>query len=60
MLECDDALMDKDLSLGMKFVEEARQLESDVKLLRSKRSLFEKRLELLKAKYLQIKANLPF
>jgi hypothetical protein len=60
LLEFDDAPMAQDLSLGMEFVEKARQLESDVKLIRSKRSLCEKRLELLKAKYLLIKANLPF
>ena len=60
LLEFDDASMAEDLSLGMEFVEKARRLESDVKLLLSKRSLCEKRSELLKAKYLQIKANLPF
>lgn len=60
LLEFDDASMAQDLSLGMEFIEKARQLESDVKLLRSKRSLCEKRPELLKVKYLKIKANLPF
>lgn len=60
LLELDDALMTQDLSLGVYFVEKAQQLESDVKLLRSKRSLCQKRSKLLKAKYLQIKANLPF
>lgn len=42
LLEFDEASMAQDLSLGMEFVEKARQLESDVKLLRSKRSLCEK------------------
>ena len=60
LLEFDDALMAKELEFSMKFVEKARKRESGIKLLRSKRSLCEKRLELLKAKYLQIKANLPF
>lgn len=60
LLEFDEALMAQEISFGMEFVQKARQLESDVKLLRSNRFLCEKRLELLKAKYLQIKANLPF
>ncbi|XP_050896190.1 uncharacterized protein LOC127102917 [Lathyrus oleraceus] len=60
LLEFDYALMAKELEFGMEFVEKARKLESEIKLLRSKRSLCEKRLELLKEKYLQIKANLPF
>lgn len=60
LLEFDEASMAQELSFGMEFVEKARQLDSDVKLLRSKRSLCEKWLELLKVKYLQIKANLPF
>lgn len=60
LLEFGDASMEKELEFSMDFVEQARKLESKIKLLRSKRSLSEKRLELLKAKYLQIKANLPF
>lgn len=60
LLEFDDALMAKKLEFGMEFAEKARKLETKVKLLRSKRSLCEKRLELLKTKYLHIKVNLPF
>lgn len=58
LLEFDDALMAKELAFGMEFVEQDRQLESDLKLLRLQRSLCEKVMELLKAKYLQIKAKL--
>lgn len=39
LLEFDEALMAQELSFSMKFIEKARQLESDVKLLPSKRSL---------------------
>ncbi|XP_050896815.1 peroxisomal and mitochondrial division factor 1-like [Lathyrus oleraceus] len=39
LLEFDDALMDKDLEFGMKFVEQAQKLESDLKLLQSKANL---------------------
>lgn len=60
LLKFDDALMAKELEFGMEFVEQARKLKYEIKLLRSKRSLCEKHLELLKAKYIQIKANLPF
>lgn len=60
LLEFDQASMAQELSFGMEFFEKSRQLELDIKLLRSKRSLCEKWLELLKVKYLQIKANLPF
>ena len=52
--------MAKELEFGMEFVEKARKLESELILLRSKQSSCEKRLELLKTKYLHIKANLPF
>lgn len=60
LLEFHDALMAKELEFGMEFVEHAWKLESEIKLLQSKRCLCEKRRELLKAKDLQIKDNLPF
>lgn len=60
LLKFDDALMEKELEFGIEFVEKACKLESELILLRSKRSLCEKLLELLKTKYLHIKANLPF
>lgn len=60
LLAFDDALMAKELEFSREFVEKARKLESEIKLLLSKWSLCEKRLELLKIKYLHIKVNPPF
>lgn len=60
LLKFDDALMAKELEFGMEFVDKVCKLESEFIILRSKQSLCEKRLELLKTKYLNIKANIPF
>lgn len=60
LLKFDSALMAKDLEFGMYFVEKACKLESKLIIIRSKWSLCEKHLELLKTKYLHIKANIPF
>lgn len=60
LLKFDDALMAKTLEFGMEFIKKAHKLESELITLWSKRSLCEKRLDLLKTKYLHITANLPF
>lgn len=60
LLKFDDTSMAKELDFGPEFVEKARTLEAELITLWSKRSLCEKRMELHKAKYLHMKAHLPF
>ena len=60
LLSSDDSEIDKELKFALEFLEEARQLETEVAKLKLDKTSCETHLELLKSKYLKMKDNRPF
>ena len=56
----NDVESQEELNNGLKYAEHAQALDAKIEALHQSRALYERRLELQKIKYLQIKANLPF
>ena len=56
----NDSESQEELDNGLKYVEQAQALDAKIEALRQSRALCERRRELQKIKYLEIKANLPF
>ena len=50
----------EELNDGLKYADQAQALDAKIEALHQSKALCERRLELQKIKYLQIKANLPF
>ena len=60
LLARNDSASQDDLNSGLKYAEQAQALDAKIEALHQSRALRERRLELQKIKYLQIKATLPF